>query len=789
MKLSEQWLREWVNPTVDNKVLAEQLTMAGLEVDSITPAAPAFNHVVVGLIKAVVPHPDADRLRTCTVDVGAAEPLQIVCGAPNARVGIKIPVALVGALLPGDFKINQSKIRGVESFGMLCSAKELGLIEEANGIMELLPDAPMGVDIGTYLKLDDQIIEIELTPNRGDCLSIQGVAREVAAINHLGILKPDFKEVASTIQDTFPVTVHESKACPRYLGRVVRGINTAALTPLWMQERLRRSGLRSIHPVVDIMNMVMLELGQPMHAFDLNRLQGGLHVRLAKMDESINLLDEQTLTLKTSTLVIADEKAPQAVAGIMGGRASAVSAETQDLFLESAFFQPSQIALEARQYGLQSDSSYRFERGVNPELPRLAMNRVSELILEIVGGRLGPITEVTNAAEIPQRPIVDFALVEVERLLGIQVKEDKLEALFNGLGIQIISKEKTVWKLKAPSFRFDLNAEADFIEEVARLVGYDHIPSQAQWMSAHILSDLAHELSTAKISKTLVDRGYQEVISYSFIDAESQQLFDPKQSPVRLKNPLTQDMAVMRTSLWPGLLKISEYNLARQSERVRLFEKGLCFVNDQQTMKLGGLITGNYLSEQWAEKSRKVDFFDLKADIEALLQLSKHSQEVKWLNAEHPALHPGQSARLELEGQLLGYVGALHPRLVQALDVKSLPYLFELNLELLKQSESTHYKAISKFPSMRRDVAMIVDQALRVAELQEKIQLELGECLNNLIIFDIYEGQPIEAGKKSVALGLVFQDPSRNLVDEEINALVARVIKRLENDFKISLRT
>jgi len=788
MKLSEHWLREWVNPPINSKALAEQLTMAGLEVDAIVPAAPAFNKVVVGLIKAARQHPDADRLRICTVDIGQAGSLEIVCGGANARAGIKVAVALVGAVLPGDFKIKESKIRGVDSSGMLCASKELGLAEESNGIMELLPDAPIGVDLRDYLKLDDQIIEIELTPNRGDCLSIQGVARELAAINHLGMLKIDFKEQAAVIQDTFPITVENAKACPRYLARVIRGINTAALTPLWMQERLRRSGIRSIHPVVDIMNYVMLELGQPLHAFDLNKLQGSITVRNAHESETIALLDGQSLELKPSTLVIADEKNAQAIAGIMGGLDSSVTAETQDILLESAFFSQTLLGVEARHYGLQTDASYRFERGVDPELPRVAMNRASELLMQIVGGKLGPITDISDQSTLPQRPLINLVLADVQRLLGIEVAAEKLEAMFQALSIQIISKDKLQWTLKAPTFRFDLNIPADFIEEIARLVGYDQIPALPEYYPARFVSDSACELNISQISKTLMDRAYQEVISYSFINSEWHTLFNPHQTALRLANPLTQDMAVMRTSLWPGLVSICQYNLARQCDRIRIFEKGLCFEGDQQRLKVGGLISGNVFKEQWGQKSTPVDFFDLKSDVEALLSLSHYGNELQWKAADHPALHPGQSAELVLQGKVLGYIGALHPRLLQSLDLKHTPYLFELDFELLKSIKLGRYAPLSKFPATRRDLAMIVNKDIQVAQLQDKIQEELAECLNNLIIFDIYDGQNIEAGKKSVAIGLVFQDPSRSLVDEEINALVSKVIKRLEKDYNVTLR-
>ncbi len=792
MKLSEQWLRGWVNPPITAQALAEQLTMAGLEVDSVLPAAPAFSGVVVGLVQTVVPHPNADRLRLCTVKVGDAQSLEVVCGASNVRADLKVAVARIGALLPNNFKITESKIRGVVSQGMICSARELGLSDESEGIIELLPDAPIGINVRDYLKLDDHIIEIELTPNRGDCLSVQGVARELAAINSLGMLKLELKEQPAKHQESISVVVSQPEACPRYVGRVIRRINTHAQTPVWMQEHLRRSGLKCIYPVVDVMNYVMLELGQPLHAFDLSRLQGNIDLRFAHEGEKIKLLDGQEIVLKSSSLVVSDQQKAQAIAGIMGGLESAITASTEDLFLESAFFDPITIGVEARRYALQSDACYRFERGVDPELSRLAMIRASELLLQIVGGELGPITEVVHPEHLPARAPVSLSLAEVERLLGIKIESSRIEAIFLALGIKILSKSESTWQVQAPSFRFDLALEADFIEEIARLYGYNNIPAQTARYTARIAQESSTELTYSQITQVLVNRGYHETITYSFVDDKVQSLLNPEQSALRLLNPLAQDMSVMRSSLWPGLLSVAQVNKARQCERVRIFEQGVCLEEYQgqwqQRSKLGALITGSFLKEQWAEKVRPVDFFDLKADLEALLDLG--SLTVEWLpHPSHLALHPGQSARLECEGELLGYVGMLHPRWVQVLGLESAPGLFELDFERLRRHSLPRYQAVSKFPELRRDLAMIMDQTVPVASLRQKIHAELGECLKSLIIFDIYEGAPIEVGQKSVAIGLIFQDPQRTLVDDEINALLARVLTCLKREFKITLRT
>ncbi len=787
MKFSEQWLREWVNPPIDSEALATQLTMAGLEVESLSSAAHTFSGVFVGHVLSVAPHPDADRLRVCSVNVGESEPIQVVCGGANVRAGLKVPVARIGAVMPEDFKITQSKLRGVDSYGMICSTKELGLSEESSGIMELPEDAPIGRNIRDYLKLNDQIIEIDFTPNRGDCLSIQGIAREVGAINSLGQIKADSKTVTPTLKEIFPVNVSAPERCPRYFSRVIRHINTNALTPIWMQERLRRGGVRCIHPVVDVMNYVMLELGQPMHAFDLDKLQGGIEIRLANSEESLEVLDGRTITLAETSLVIADQNQAQALAGIIGGQLSAVGAGTQNLFLESAFFTPKTLGVEARHYGIQTDSSYRFERGVDFELPRVALERATQLLVEIVGGEVGPVNEATQPSELPSRGRVKLSARRLEQILGLSIDSTEVEGFLSSLGVEVLAVEDG-WNLRAPSFRYDLEIEADYIEEVARLYGYDRIPASP----AHpaMKATRVPVMKTDDLARLLQDRGYHEIISYSFVDPALQALLHPNEESIRLINPMSQDLSVMRHSLWPGLMAALQHNLARQCDRVRMFETGLCFVSEDgewhQRPKIGGLMTGGLWKEQWGSPTRPVDFFDLKTDLEALLSFSRI--EAEWHPLNHNALHPGQSALLKLNGKVLGYAGALHPSVMQALGLEKAIYLFELDLELLKPSKGISYQPLSKFPSVRRDLSLLVERTLPIALLEQKIREDLGECLKSLIIFDIYDGQHIEKSKKSVAMGLIFQDPDRTLVDEEINALVARALSCAEREFEAKLR-
>lgn len=790
MQFSEKWLRESINPSITTDQLVGQLTMAGLEVDTVTPAAPLFSEVVVGHVVSTEPHPDADRLTVCKVDVGADAALDIVCGAPNVRANLKVAVVLVGGVV-GDLKVKKAKLRGVTSHGMICSARELGLSDEHSGIVELPDDAPMGCSFREYLQLDDACIDVDLTPNRGDCASVRGIAREIAAINDLPLAEPARTPQPVTIDDTIPVKVAATEACPRYVGRVIRGVDARAETPIWMQERLRRSGLRSIHPMVDVTNYVMLELGQPLHAFDLGKLTKGLCVRMAKSGEKITLIDGKLVALTEQTLVIADDKQPQAIAGLMGGAASAVSDETHDIFLESAFFSPSGIARCARQYGLSTDSSYRFERGVDYNLQELAIERSTELILQIAGGSAGPIIERLSEPNLPLPGPILLRRDQIERLLGISIDDKRVEKILTSLGMDL-KTDKDAWAVIPPSYRFDILQEVDLIEELVRLYGYDNIPSRLMVAESVIPPQSESCLSNARLLSLLEARSYHETITYSFVDEKLQRLLNPETESIALVNPIASDMNVMRVSLWPGLLKVLQYNQNRQIQRVRLFEIGLCFWdqagNWQQVPKLAGLASGSAHSLQWGEKERPVDFYDVKGDVTALLNLTRRAEDFRWVSDACPGLHPGQSASLYLGERQVGFVGVLHPDIVRQLNLNQAPVLFEMALDAIDSHLMSQYRPLSKYPAVRRDIAIIVDKTVLVEEIKQKIKISSGHLLNTVEIFDIYAGEGIELGKKSVALGLTFQEPSRTLVDEEINQVIDRVVDNLEHEFNAKLR-
>ncbi|HEY8096010.1 MAG TPA: phenylalanine--tRNA ligase subunit beta, partial [Methylobacter sp.] len=767
MQISEAWLREYVNPAITTEQLVEQLTMAGLEVDSVTPAAAVFSGVVVGEVLAMEQHPDADRLRVCQVAVGEAEPLQIVCGASNVRVGLRIPAALIGAVLPGDFKIKKSKLRGVESFGMLCSEKELGLAADANGLMELAADAPVGIDIRDYLSLNDNIIEVDLTPNRADCLSVEGIAREVAVLNKMDWSATQVETAAISHSDTLSVSVKATDACPRYLGRLVKGVNPKAETPLWMQERLRRSGVRSLSAVVDVTNYVLIELGQPLHAFDAAKLTGGINVRYAQTDESVALLNGQTIKLDNETLVIADDKQALALAGVMGGSESAVSDDTQDVFLECAFFTPLSIAGKARNYGLHTDSSHRFERGVDPTLQERAIERATQLIIDIAGGSVGAITEVTIASTLPQRAAVLLRKQRLEKTLGIALADEQVVDIFQRLGMSV-QTQSDGWSVTAPGCRFDIAIEADLIEEIARIVGYNNLPNSSLLMRSELGKATEAVLDLDRAKDLLVVRGYQEAITYSFVDEEIQQAVAPDDDVVRLKNPISADLSVMRTTLWCGLLKAALHNTNRQQNRVRFFETGLRFINKdgntQQQKMLSGLALGSAYSEQWGVATRKVDFFDVKADMQALFSLT--GADMQFVPAKHPALHPGQTAEiLTPQGDKIGWLGMLHPTLEKQLGFDTQIFLFELDQDLLLNKHIPKFKPLSKYPSVRRDIALIVKEEIAVSEIINCIKGCAEPTLQDIVIFDIYRGKGVEEGSKSVALSLIIQDFSQTLTD------------------------
>jgi len=792
MKFSVQWLREWVNPDISIETLSKQLTMAGLEVDAESPVAAEFSGVVVGEVLTVDPHPEADKLQICRVNVGEAEPLQIVCGAKNVHVGMFVPTACVGAVLPGNFKIKKAKLRGVPSMGMLCSEQEIGLADSAEGLMPLPADAPVGTNIRDYLQLDDVTLELGLTPNRSDCLSIAGIAREVGVLNRCELSGVDDVAVDVTIDDQFTVEVVASEACPRYLGRIIKGVNPKAATPMWMQERLRRSGVRSISPVVDVTNYVMLELGQPMHAFDLNKLSGGIKVRMATAGEEVKLLNDETIKLTSDTLVIADHAAPVALAGVMGGSDSAVEDDTADLFLESAFFDLDVIAGKARSYGLHTDSSHRFERGVDYELPRRAMERATLLLKEIVGGDVGPITEVVTEAQLPKRVPVTLRATRLKRMLGVELAKDDVSEILNRLGMKAERSANEEWQAIAPSFRFDISIEADLVEELARIYGYDNIPSIPPIARLQINSVSEAQVTPQSIRQLFVDRDYQEAITYSFVDEAQQMLLNPEATAIKLANPISAEMSVMRSTLWAGLLQALSYNQNRQQRRIRFFEVGVRFygqLNDKKEEKMvSGVICGNHSAEQWGQKGREVDFFDLKADVEALLALA--NGRVFTFNSEvHPALHPGQSAAIRDEnGNLCGHMGLLHPEVAKKMGLEGNTFVFEISYDSIAERALPAFHELSKFPAVRRDIAVIVDENVSSQSMRDCIKTAAGELLQELQLFDVYQGKGVDSGRKSVALGLTLQEFSRTLTDTEIDGVVVGVLSSLNKNLGATLR-
>ncbi|MBU3071690.1 phenylalanine--tRNA ligase subunit beta [Aestuariicella sp. G3-2] len=799
MKLSENWLREWVNPNLTTADLVEQITMAGLEVDAVEPVAGEFSGVVVGEILEAEQHPDADKLRVCKVAGNGDEICQVVCGAPNARPGIKIPFATVGAVLPpGEdgkpFKIKKAKLRGVESFGMLCAQVELQLGEDSDGIWELAEDAPVGADLREYLNLNDQCIEVDLTPNRSDCLSVKGIARDVAVLNRLELKEPKIAPVAPTIDDVLKVTLNAGEACSRYVGRVIRGVDVSQGSPLWMQEKLRRAGVRSIDAVVDVTNYVLLELGQPMHAFDLNTLQGGVQARMADDGEKLTLLDGQEVELKSDTLVIADDEKAVAMAGIMGGEATSVTSATQDIFLESAFFFPVAIAGRARNYGLHTDSSHRFERGVDYKLQAVAIERATQLLLDIVGGQAGPVIEVENE-HAPKDREVSLRRSRILSGLGFSMDDEEVVDILTRLGLEMSVKADSGWRFKVPSYRFDIAIEEDLLEELARIYGYNRLPTTSLNADLSIPMQYEARIGLSAVRSQLVARGYQEAITYSFVEPKLLKHFDPDAEPVELQNPISADMAVMRTTLWPGLVSSLQHNLNRQQDRVRLFEAGQRFIaegkgieNLKQEPMLAGLIYGPRLEESWTGKSDNVDFYDIKGDLESVLSLLADDASFSFEPAKHPALHPGQSAAVMRNGEQVGLLGAMHPQLQKTLGLTHSVYLFEITQASIAEAKLPSFEPLSKFPEVRRDIAVIVDQTTAVSDLQKVIEKGAGDCLTELKVFDVYVGKGIDPHRKSVALGLTFQHPSRTLTEDEINASMDVVIRSLEESYNASLR-
>ncbi|MQA53431.1 phenylalanine--tRNA ligase subunit beta [Pseudomonas piscis] len=791
MKFSEQWLRGWVSPQVSRDELVARLSMAGLEVDSVTPAAGDFSGVVVGEVLSTEQHPDADKLRVCQVSNGA-ETFQVVCGAPNVRPGLKVPFAMIGAQLPGDFKIKKAKLRGVESNGMLCSQAELQIGEGNDGLMELPADAPVGEDIRAYLSLDDASIEVDLTPNRGDCLSLAGIAREVGALYAAKVQRPEVKAVPAVHDEVRPVDVLAPAACPRYLGRVIRNVDLSKPTPLWMVERLRRAEVRSIDAAVDITNYVMLELGQPLHAFDLAEINGGIRVRMAEEGEKLVLLDGQEVALRSDTLVIADHTRALAIAGVMGGEHSGVTTKTRDVFLESAFFDQIAVAGKARSYGLHTDASHRYERGVDWQLAREAMERATGLLLEITGGEAGPIIETVSEQHLPLVAPVTLRAERISQMLGMELEDSEVERLLTALGLTVAADGAGQWRVDVPSHRFDISLEVDLIEELARLYGYNRLP--VRYPQARLAPQAKAEAQgdLPALRRLLVARGYQEAITYSFIDPKLFELFSPGVEPLLLANPISADMAAMRSSLWPGLVKALQHNLNRQQDRVRMFESGLRFVGQLEGLKqqqmLAGIVCGTRLPEGWAQGRDGVDFFDVKADVEAVLGFAGALDAFTFVPGKHPALHPGQTARIERAGREVGYLGAIHPELAKQLGLDRAVFVFELVLGEVAQGRLPKFHELSRFPEVRRDLALLADRDVAASAVLEVIRENAGEWLTDLRLFDVYQGKGIDPHRKSLAVGLTWQHPSRTLNDDEVNSATQNILTSLEQRLNATLR-
>lgn len=791
MKISENWLRTWVNPAIDSETLSNQLTMLGLEVDDMSPAAKPFTGVVVGEVLTVEQHPDADRLRVTTVNIGSGEPLQIVCGAPNVRAGMKAPVATIGAVLPGDFKIKKGKLRGVESQGMLCGASEIDLEDKLDGLLELPADAPVGVNVREYLDLDDHVIDISITPNRGDCFSIRGVAREIGVINQLSVNSPDIQTVASTIHDEKTVQ-SLTEGCPRYLGRVIKNVNTKAATPEWMERALARSGIRQHSILVDITNYVLIELGQPMHAFDGAKIQGGIQVRQATAAEKLVLLNEQEVELQEDVMVIADDAKVLAMAGIMGGLSSAVSEETTEIFLESAFFAPLHIAGRARRYGLHTDASQRYERGVDFELPLLAMNRASQLIAELAGGEFGPITVAEQAAHLPTRAAILLNQSQVDQLLGYHVDAEFIADALKRLGCEVTVQAEGQWSVVPPSHRFDMAIYQDLIEEIARIHGYDNIQISLPVIDVQ-LAKYQDQFEVGQLRQTTVTLGYQEAISFSFADAKLEKQLNPAVNPLALANPISSDLAVMRSTLLSSLIPCVQYNVNRQQNRVRFFELGLRFdyqhavsIDDlKQIPTLALIAVGAKYPESWHAKAQPMDFFDFKGDIEEILAAGR--VQVEYVRSERTWLHPGQSAEILVDGQSIGYLGRLHPSLENELDLGT-TWVAELDQTAVLQTYVSNFTELSRFPSVRRDIALLISDKINVSEIQQLIEKTGGALLDSTWLFDVYTGKGVEQGKRSLAFALLWQHPTRTLEDAEIKSGMDNILQVLENTYQATLR-
>jgi phenylalanyl-tRNA synthetase beta chain len=794
MKVPYAWLAEWVKVPWSPAEVGSRLTMAGFELEGLEPAAPEFTGVVVAEILAAEPHPQADKLQVCRVSTGQGTPLQIVCGASNARAGLRTALAVVGAQLPGELRIGAAKLRGVESQGMLASARELGLAEASSGILELPADAPLGKPLRDYLGLDEAILELNVSPNRGDAMSVIGIAREVAALAGSALAGPVIHAVTPQNSDHFPVLLEAPAGCPRFAGCIVHGVNNHAETPLWMRERLRRAGLRSISPVVDITNYVMLELGQPMHAYDLARLKGGITVRHARGGETLTLLDGRSIVVDPDVLLITDAEGPVGLAGIMGGLRTAVTADTTDVFFESAFFSPDAVLGRARRFGLVTDASQRFERGVDPTQQGRAIERAIGLLTAIAGCSPGLLEVAQSPRHLPQRSAVPLRAKQLARLLGVTLPAERVETTLRSLQMQVEPAEAG-WRVTPPAYRFDIGIEADLIEEVARMVGFDAIP-ETDARSPQRFRPLpeARPVESA-VLQTLAARGYEEAITYAFVDPAVQGKLFPGRPALELANPIASDLSVMRVSLWPGLLKAALDNQRRQQERIRLFERGTRFeVVDGTTHEidtLSGVVAGPSLPEQWGVKKEgrgESDFYDVKADLTALFVTTGEGASFSFETASQPALHPGRGARVLRRGVPVGWLGELHPTLVASMDFTYPPVLFELDVQGALAVRRQKYEEISRFPQVRRDLAVVVDENVTLSTLAERVSLAASSLLRDLRVFDVYRGPGLEQGRKSVALGLIFQDISRNLTADEVERLMASVVADLRENLDARIR-
>ncbi|MGB1262606.1 MAG: phenylalanine--tRNA ligase subunit beta [Cognaticolwellia sp.] len=802
MKFSESWLREWVNPAISSDELAHQITMAGLEVDAVEPVAGEFTGVLIGEVVECGPHPDADKLQVTKINLGPdfndGELVDIVCGAKNCRLGLKVAVATVGAVLPGNFKIKKAKLRGVPSHGMLCSESEIGLADSADGIMELASDAPIGMSVRDYLNLNDVSIDVDLTANRGDCLGLKGLAREVGVLNSLSVTEPTISPVAPTIDDTVAITLSAKQACPRYLGRVIKNIDVSAQTPLWMVEKLRRCGTRSIDPVVDVTNYVLLEQGHPMHAFDLDAIAGGINVRYATEGETLVLLDENEVKLSSETLVIADNEKSLAMAGIFGGLASGVTTASKDIFLESAFFAPLAILGKARQYGLHTDASHRYERGIDPQLQRDAMERATQLLLDIVGGEAGPIVEAVSAENIPAEKTVTLRRAKLDGRIGHHIEDTTVTDILSRLGFAVAEKgdlAEKVWTVVVPGYRFDISVEVDLIEEVARIFGYNNIPNVSPKATLAMREQKEAQIPVSKLRNVLVNRGYQEAITYSFVDPKVQAQLHPGQATMTLPHPISSEMSEMRISLWTGLLQSVVYNQNRQQGRVRLFETGLRFIPDEsvengvrQDNMIAGVLSGQRSEEHWDIEKAASDFYDIKADVEALLSLTSNEAAFTFSKAEVEALHPGQTAAIHKNGVLVGHVGALHPELERKLGLNGRTLVFELLLSEICSQNIPQARDISRFPANRRDIAVVVEEQVNANNVLQLIEKVGGSYLVDLNLFDVYRGNGIESGFKSLAIAMTLQDTDKTLEEKDITDVVDRVVENLKTELNASLR-